>query len=57
MALGRRGGHDNLLRWGGEQRKCIGGEEVANTGEVAATDGGLPTGIPLFHLTFLLSHG
>jgi hypothetical protein len=23
MALGRRGSHDNLLRWGGEQRRCM----------------------------------
>ena len=35
----RRDGHDDLLGWGGEQRRCRGGEEVADAGEVAATDG------------------
>jgi hypothetical protein len=23
IVLGRRGSHDNLLRWGGEQRRCM----------------------------------
>jgi len=29
VAAGRRGGHDNLLGWGGERRRCR-GEEVAD---------------------------
>jgi hypothetical protein len=55
MALGRRGSQDNLLTWGGKQRRYMRWEEVVDTGEVVATDGGLPAGIPLFHLTFPLS--
>ena len=58
----RRGGHDDLLGWGGERRRCRGGEKAADAGEVAAADdsdgkvdatsrerGGLPAVILLFH--------
>ena len=38
VAVGQRGGQDNLLEWGGERRRCTGGEEVADAGEVAAAD-------------------
>ena len=62
VAAGPRGSHDKLLVWGGERRRCRGGEKAADAGEVAAADdsdgkvdatsrerGGLPAVILLFH--------
>jgi hypothetical protein len=61
MALGQRGGHDNLLRWGGEQRRCVrwgeGGERRRDSCHrrwAACRDSSFP--LDFFNLSWIIKY-